>query len=36
VAGGRSKDSAARQTVIIMNARILRPDPMDIVFSESI
>lgn len=36
VAGGHSKDSAARQTVIIMNARILRPDPMDIVFSESI
>lgn len=35
-AGGASKDSMSRQTVIIMNARILRPDPMDIVFSESI
>ncbi|MCO4087447.1 MAG: hypothetical protein HEQ17_00275 [Limnohabitans sp.] len=36
IASGRSKESSARQTVIIMNARILRPDPMDIVFSESI
>lgn len=36
VASGHTKESTARQTVIIMNARILRPDPMDIVFSESI
>ncbi len=36
VAGGHDKATQARQTVIIMNARILRPDPMDIVFSESI
>lgn len=33
---GVTKESQARQTVIIMSARILRPEPMDIVFSESI
>jgi len=36
IGGGHSKETAARQTVIIMSAKILRPDPMDIVFSESI
>jgi type II secretory pathway component GspD/PulD (secretin) len=35
-AGGASKDSVSRQTVIIMNARVIRPAPTDIVFSESI
>lgn len=35
-AGGSSKDTMSRQTVIIMNARVIRPSPMDIVFSESI
>lgn len=34
--GGVSQGRQARQTVIIMSARILRPEPMDIVFSESI
>jgi len=34
--GGVGQESSARQTVIIMTARILRPDAMDIVFSESI
>jgi type II secretory pathway component GspD/PulD (secretin) len=34
--GGASKDSVSRQTVIIMNARVIRPAPTDIVFSESI
>ncbi len=35
-AGGTAKDTVSRQTVIIMNARVIRPAPTDIVFSESI
>lgn len=33
---GNTKDVAARESVLIINARILRPAPMNIVFSESI
>ena len=33
---GNTKDVAARESVLIINARILRPTPMNIVFSESI
>lgn len=34
--GGVANESAARQSVIIMSARVLRPEPLDIIFSESI
>ena len=33
---GNTKDVAARESVLILNARILRPTPMNIIFSESI
>lgn len=33
---GNTKDVQARESVLILNARILRPAPMNIVFSESI
>lgn len=33
---GNTKDVAARESVLIINARILRPTPMNIIFSESI
>ena len=36
VFAGNTKDVAARESVLIINARILRPMPMNIVFSESI
>ena len=36
LASGQSKDTEARETVLIMTARILRPQPMEIIFSESI
>jgi len=33
---GNTKDVASRESVLIINARILNPTPKDIVFSESI
>jgi len=36
VISGISRESTARQTVILMNARILNPDPVDVIYSESI
>jgi type II secretory pathway component GspD/PulD (secretin) len=33
---GQQSDRNARETVLLISARILRPDPMDVIFSESI